>query len=153
MRRPADRVRHAVSFEVIGLSIITPLAAWVFDKPMSDIGVIAIVGATIATVWNYLYNLGFDHLMVWLRGSVHKTVGIRVAHAIIFEAGLLMMLLPFIAWQLEIGFLEALIMDVSFALFYLVYTFVFNWLYDVIFPIEERSVDEASEDGEREGVR
>lgn len=26
-------------------------------------------------------------------------------------------------------------MDVSFALFYLVYAFVFNWAYDWIFPI------------------
>ncbi|KFB08434.1 PACE efflux transporter [Nitratireductor basaltis] len=153
MRRPADRVRHAVSFEVIGLSIITPLAAWVFDKPMSDIGVIAIVGATIATVWNYLYNLGFDHLMVWLRGSVHKTVGIRVVHAIIFETGLLLILLPFIAWQLEIGLWEALVMDISFALFYLVYTFVFNWLYDIVFPIDDARTQDASENAEREGAR
>ncbi|KFB11445.1 chlorhexidine efflux transporter [Nitratireductor basaltis] len=30
MRRPADRIRHAISFEVIGLSITKPLAAWAF---------------------------------------------------------------------------------------------------------------------------
>ncbi len=28
-------------------------------------------------------------------------------------------------------------MDVSFALFYVVYAFVFNWAYDAIFPLPE----------------
>ena len=49
--------------------------------------------------------------------------------------GLLVALLPFIAWYLEIGLLEAFFLDVSFTLFYLVYTFVFNWLYDLVFPV------------------
>ncbi|WP_280113661.1 chlorhexidine efflux transporter [Nitratireductor basaltis] len=34
---------------------------------MGDIGVITIVGATITTIWNYLYNLGFDHLILAAR--------------------------------------------------------------------------------------
>ena len=56
----------------------------------------------------------------------------------LFEGGLLIVLLPFIAWYLGIGLLEAFYLDVSFTLFYLVYTFVFNWLYDLIFPIPVR---------------
>ena len=26
-------------------------------------------------------------------------------------------------------------MDVAFALFYLIYAFIFNWIYDLVFPI------------------
>ena len=40
MRTVADRIRHAISFEIIGLMIVIPLAAWVFKKPMFDIGVL-----------------------------------------------------------------------------------------------------------------
>lgn len=46
MRKTADRVRHALSFEIIALVIVTPLGALVFDKPISDVGVVALVGAT-----------------------------------------------------------------------------------------------------------
>ncbi len=134
MRTTRDRIRHAIAFEVIGLLLVTPLGALAFDKPVGDIGVVALVSATIATGWNYLYNLLFDHALLRLRGRVRKTVPIRVVHAVLFEAGLLLVLLPFIAWYLGVTLVEAFLMDVSFAIFYLGYAFVFNWVYDVIFP-------------------
>ncbi|MEX2408398.1 MAG: PACE efflux transporter, partial [Rhodovibrionaceae bacterium] len=109
--------------------------AWAFDQPIHDIGVVGIVRATIATLWNYLYNLLFDHAMLRIAGHVRKTLALRILHTLLFEGGLLIVLLPFIAWYLGIGLLEAFYMDVSFTLFYLVYAFVFNWLYDLIFPV------------------
>ncbi|NUH65875.1 PACE efflux transporter [Sulfitobacter sp. S0837] len=137
MRKTADRIRHAISFEVLALLIVTPAAALIFDKPLHDIGVVTVVSASIATAWNYLYNLGFDHAMKRLRGTVRKTVPIRVLHAVSFEVGLLFVLMPFIAWYLGVSLMEAFLIDVSFAVFYLIYAFVFNWLYDVIFPVPE----------------
>ena len=137
MRTTSDRIRHAISFEVVGLLLITPLGALAFDKPIEDIGVVAFVSATIATGWNYLYNLLFDHALLRLRGSVLKTLPVRAVHAVLFEAGLLLVLLPFIAWYLGVTLVEAFLMDVSFAIFYLGYAFVFNWVYDVIFPVPD----------------
>ncbi|NTJ42582.1 PACE efflux transporter [Agrobacterium larrymoorei] len=137
MRSIGDRIRHALSFEIIGLMLVVPLGAIIFKMPLSDIGVVGVVSATVATAWNYLYNLGFDHLMQHVRGTTQKTTQIRVAHAILFELGLLMVLMPFIAWYLQITILHALVMDIAFALFYVVYAFVFNWAYDAIFPLPE----------------
>ena len=137
MRKTADRVRHAISFEIIGLALVTPLGALAFGMPMADIGVIGAAGATLATAWNYLYNLGFDHLMQYLTGGTQKNVAVRVLHAVVFEIGLLLALLPMIAWYLDISVIQALTMDVSFALFYVVYAFVFNWAYDRIFPLPD----------------
>lgn len=137
MRSIGDRIRHALSFEIIGLALVVPLGALVFGMPMSDIGIVGVVSATVATAWNYLYNLGFDHILQRLRGTTLKTTPIRVVHAALFELGLLIVLMPFIAWYLGIGIIHALIMDVSFALFYVVYAFVFNWAYDAIFPLPE----------------
>jgi len=137
MRSTADRIRHALSFEIIALLIVPPASAWLFDKPIGHIGVVAVVSASIATGWNYVYNLGFDHALRRLRGTVKKTVPIRVLHAVSFEIGLLFVLLPFIAWYLEISLREAFLIDVSLAVFYLIYAFVFNWIYDVLFPVSE----------------
>ncbi|MEF2546563.1 PACE efflux transporter [Aurantimonas sp. E1-2-R+4] len=137
MRSTSDRVRHALSFEVIGLMIVTPLGAWAFHLPTSQIGVVALIGATIATLWNYAYNLGFDHMMWRFYGRTSKTLKLRVVHAFAFEAGLLVWVLPLFAWYLGVGLFQAFLMDVSFALFYLVYAFVFNWAYDKIFPLPE----------------
>ena len=130
MRATGDRIRHAVSFEVIALSVVTPIGAWAIDQPLYGFGVLAIVCATIATGWNYVYNP-----MLRIRGAVHKTLSVRVVHAVLFEAGLLIVLMPYIAWYLGVSLLAAFWIDIAFAVFYVVYAFVFNWLYDLVFPI------------------
>lgn len=134
MRSTADRIRQAVSFELIGILIVTPLFAWVFDHPMGDMGVLVVLGATAATAWNYLFNLIFDHVLNWRRGDVRKTLPLRIVHAALFEATLLLLFLPIFAWWLDASLVTVLLMEISFAAFYVVYAFVFTWGYDTLFP-------------------
>lgn len=135
MRTTKDRLRHALSFEVIALFLVIPIGAWVFGRPLDDIGIVAVVSATIATGWNYLYNLLFDHALLRLNGHVGKSIVVRILHALLFEGGLLLVLMPFIAWYLSVSLIQAFVMDISFAVFYLFYAFAFNWAYDLIFPV------------------
>lgn len=137
MRSPLDRLRHALLFEIVALLLVVPLGAAVFHLPMQDVGVVALASATIAMLWNVAYNWAFDLALRRLRETTDKTVRIRVAHAVAFEAGLLVVLMPFIAWYLGITLWQALVMDVSFALFYVVYAFGFTWAYDALFPLPE----------------
>ena len=137
MRTTADRIRHAVSFEVIGIIIATPLAAFAFHLPGGDSAVVVVASATVAMLWNYIYNLGFGHLMQHFTGGTAKTAPIRVAHAVLFELGLLLIMLPLVAWYLQISIWQALVMDIGFALFYMGYAFVFNLGYDRLFPVPE----------------
>ncbi len=138
MRNRSDRIRHAISFELIGLILVTPLGAAVFHVPLAELGLVTLVSATLATGWNYGYNVIFDHALVRLTGRIAKSLATRVLHAVLFEAGLLMILMPFIAWYLGVGLLVAFWMDLGFSLFYLVYAFVFNWGYDRVFPVPQR---------------
>ena len=120
--------------EFLRILIVTPLFAWVFDHPMGDMGVLVVLGATAATAWNYLFNLIFDHVLNWRRGDVRKTLPLRIVHAALFEATLLLLLLPIFAWWLDAALLTVLLMEISFAAFYMVYAFVFTWGYDTLFP-------------------
>ncbi len=135
MRTTRDRIRHAVLFELIALAAVTPLGGLVFRVPMGEFGVVAVVSTTIAMIWNYAFNLGFDHAMLRLFDDVRKTLPTRIAHAALFEAGLLCLLVPFIAWYLDVSLWQAFIMDVALAGFYMVYAFGFNWCYDIVFPM------------------
>lgn len=135
MRTVKDRIRHTLGFEIIGLIIFVPLASWLFGFDIQSIGLIAVAASIIATLWNYFYNLLFDHSMLKLRGNVHKTVPLRMLHAFLFEGGLLLLFLPIIAWHLGISLWQAFLMDITMATFYLVHAFVYNWIYDNVFPI------------------
>lgn len=139
MRTTSDRIRHAILFEIIGIALATPLAAFAFHLPGESSAVIVIASATVAMLWNYVYNLGFDHAMVRLTGSTSKQLPVRVLHAILFELGLLAIMLPGIAWYLGISLWQALIMDIALALFYVFYAFVFNWIYDIVFPVSTKT--------------
>lgn len=136
MRSTRDRIRHAILFEVIGLALIIPLGTLLFGLPASDMGVIGVGSAFAATAWNYIYNLGFDHAMQRLAGHTRKSLPLRVAHAVLFEAGLLVILLPPIAWYLGISLVQAFVMDLAIAAFYVAYAFVFNLAYDQAFPVQ-----------------
>ena len=144
MRTTRDRIRHALSFEIIGLMLAIPLGTLVFHHPMEQIGVVTVVASILATGWNYIYNLGFDHAMQRLTGSVQKSVAVRVAHAVLFELGLLALMLPFVALYMGISLIDALLLDVALAVFYMLYAFVFNWGYDRVFPIPGTAVSRES---------
>ncbi len=137
MRSWPDRIRHVVSFEIIGLALVTPLGALAFSQPMLDIGVLSAIIAVVATLWNLVYNYLFDLGLRAARGNTAKGTAMRGFHAILFEAGLLAVLMPFIAFYLGITLWQALMMDISFAAFYMAYAFVFNWAYDRLFPLAE----------------
>ncbi len=145
MRSFADRLRHTISFEIIGLAIVTPLGAWLFGLPMADMGIVGVGSAGIAATWNYLYNLGFDHVLQRLHGTTRKSWAVRALHAVLFEVGLTAMLMPLIAWYLQTSLMQALVMDIALAVFYMVYAFVFNWAYDQLFPLPEWRKPAASE--------
>jgi uncharacterized membrane protein len=52
MRSTADRIRHAISFELIGILLATPLGAFVFQLHAGQSAVIVVGSATVAMVWN-----------------------------------------------------------------------------------------------------
>ena len=143
MRSAFDRLRHAISFEVIALILVIPAGAILFNVPLHDFGVVGIVSATLATLWNLGYNVLFDLALQRLTGTTLKSRIVRVLHGLVFEAGLLMVLLPFIAWYLGISLWDAFVLDIALAAFYLVYSYVFNLIYDTLFPLPEWSQKQA----------
>lgn len=137
MRSTADRIRHAVCFEIIGVVIVTPLAGWAFNAGFAHIGALAVAMSLLATIWNYVYNVLFDHALLRWRGRIRKRPLERVVHAFIFEFGMLLLSLPPVMWWMGYGLKRALTMALSLMAFYLVYTYIYNWLYDILFPVPE----------------
>ncbi|MDR4126381.1 PACE efflux transporter [Yanghanlia caeni] len=96
---------------------------------------VASVGASVlAVVWNLIFNGMFE---AWERRQSVKGRSLRrrVAHAIGFEGGLVLLIVPFFAWWLNVGLWEAFVLDLGFIVFFLVYTFVFSWCFDKVFGL------------------
>ena len=139
MRTGADRLRHTLGFEGLGLMISIPLFSLLTGQPVDHLGPLAIGLSLLATGWNYLYNLLVDHWMLRQLGRLEKRLIERVLHALIFELGLLLVALPLTALWLGISLWQALWLDIGFSLFFVFYAFCYNLAYDHLFPLPHQA--------------
>lgn len=135
MRTGADRLRHTLGFELLGLMMSIPLFSLLTGQPVDHLGPLAIGLSLLATGWNYLYNLLVDHWMLRQLGRLEKRLIERVLHALLFELGLLLVVLPLTALWLGISLWQALWLDIGFSLFFVLYAFGYNLAYDRLFPL------------------
>ncbi|GGX88753.1 membrane protein [Litchfieldella qijiaojingensis] len=126
MRSWKERLTHTVLFELGGLVMVTPLASKITGHGIGEIGALAVGLATTAMLWNLIWNRFFDH---WVP-TRKRTLVQRLTQAFGFEAGLVILTLPAVAWWLGIGLLEAFWLDVGFMLFFLLYALAYNTAFD-----------------------
>lgn len=134
LQGPRRKLVYVTLYELIAIAIASTGLAAGSGASIERAGVIAVASSVIAVVWNLVYNTLFER---WesrqrVRG---RGFGRRVAHAIGFELGFLVLLVPLFAWWFAISLWHALGLEVSLALFFLLYTFVFNWGFDKVFGL------------------
>ena len=123
-----ERFFHSLAFEVIAIAICAPLGAWLLGYSLAHIGFLTLMISLLAMSWNMVFNTLFDRAQ--RRIGFKRTLMARAVHALMFEVGLLLAVVPLAAWWLSIGLWDAFVLDIGIALFFLPYTFVFNWIYD-----------------------
>ena len=127
-RSVKERFFHAVVFEVLAVAICAPLGAWLLDYSLAHIGLLTLMISLIAMVWNMVFNSIFDDAQ--RRLGFTRNLAARAVHSVLFEIGLILAVVPLAAWWLDIGLWEAFVLDIGIVLFFLPYTFAFNWTYD-----------------------
>ena len=128
------RVVYISLYEGIAIVAASAGLALMSGQGLGHSGVLAVIASVIAVLWNLTFNALFER---WeSRQAVRgRSVRRRVAHAIGFEGGLVAFLVPIFAWWLDVSLWEALVMDLGLVVFFLAYTFVFNWAFDAIFGL------------------
>lgn len=123
-----ERFFHALGFEVLALAMCAPLGAWLLGYSLVHMGTLTLMISLIAMSWNMAFNALFDRAQ--RRMGFERTLMARAVHAVLFEIGLVLTVVPLAAWWLGIGLWEAFVLDIVIVLFFLPYTFAFNWTYD-----------------------
>ena len=128
------RVVYITLYEGIAIVAASVGLAWMSGQGIGHSGALAVTASVIAVLWNLVFNALFER---WeSRQAVRgRSIKRRIAHAIGFEGGLVAFLVPVFAWSLGVSLLEALVMDLGLVVFFLVYTFVFNWGFDTVFGL------------------
>jgi len=128
------RIVYLTLFEGIAVVITSTSFASLSGSGMDRAGAAAVFSSLIAVGWNFVYNLLFER---WEARQTKRgrSVARRIAHAVGFEGGLVLFLVPMIALTLRASLLEAFGLDLGLTVFFLVYTYVYNLIFDAVFGL------------------
>lgn len=134
LQGPWRRVVYVCLFELLAIAATTAGLAAMTGESASHSGLVAVVTSAIAIAWNVVWNGLFER---WEARQTHRGRGLgrRIAHALGMEGGLVVMLVPLFAWWFQVSLWQAFLMDLGLLLFFLGFTFVFNWVFDRIFGL------------------
>ena len=124
------RLLYVLSFEAIGILIVTLGLRLMSGSGVDQTGPLAIACSLVAVAWNFAFNTAFE---AWETRQTRRGRSIlrRAVHALGVEGGLLALLAPLIAWWLDLTLGQAVLYDFTLSLFFLGYTFVFNLAFDL----------------------
>ena len=133
LQGPKRRILYVGLYETIAI-IVSSLIFMAIGQNASDSGIMAVAASAIAICWNLSFNYLFE---LWeARQSVKgRSVLRRVVHAVGFEGGIAAMLIPLMAWWFDISLWQAAVMESGLLVFFMVYTFVYNWCFDRVFGL------------------
>ena len=128
------RLIYVSLYELIAIAAATAGLAVLSGQGAGHSSVVAVAASAIAIVWNIVFNWAFER---WesRQATRGRSVARRIAHAIGFEGGLVFTLVPLFAWWFGITLWSAFVMDLGLIVFFLCYTFVFNWVFDHLFGL------------------
>ncbi len=146
MQGKARKVVQAILYEVIAVACVAPALSLMFDAGMAHSTVLSILMSAIAMSWNMGYNWVFERWEA-RQDKRSRTFLRRLLHALGFEGRLVLILLPLVAYWMDISLWAALLTNLALFLFFFVYAFVFQWGFDKVFdvPVSAQEAREGSQ--------
>lgn len=129
---PLRRLIYVLIFEAGAIALSTALLTRLSAGPAAQSLVVSVLVTVIALIWNFVFNTGFE--AVEHRFRLRRTLWLRVLHAVCFETGLVLVTVPLFMGFYGVSFTEAVAMEAVLLVCFLIYTFLFTWGFDRVFP-------------------
>lgn len=135
------RVVYAVVFELLAILFTTSILA-AFGNPGGSSLAVAVVSSTVALLWNIAFNSMFE-AFERRAGITGRPWWVRVLHAVGFEGGLILFLVPAVALILGVGLWQAFLIEAGLLMFFLVYAAVYAYAFDSVFGLPDSAAGTA----------
>ncbi len=128
------KITYAVSFETLGILVAGSGLLLMSDASPGQSFLLSAISAAVAMGWSLIYNAIFER---WeARQTVKgRPLSRRALHAMLFEGGLTLLLVPVLSWWLDISLLHAVTLEAGLIAMFIAYTYLFTWAFDAIFGL------------------
>ncbi|WP_026878919.1 PACE efflux transporter [Ignatzschineria larvae DSM 13226] len=123
-----ERIFHALLFEGLAILLTILIGVYILNKPVASMGILSVLISLTALLLNIVFNAIFDRYFPFVDGQ--RPVKIRILQAMGFEGSLILFTIPMIAFFLQVSLWEAFMIELGFLIFFLFYTYSYNWCYD-----------------------
>lgn len=134
MQGSTRKIFQAILYESIGILVLSPSISLIYDQGLAHAGALSLMLSASALVWNVFYNHIFE---CWEARQPQRarTFSRRLLHSLGFEGGLVLLLVPLVAWWLSISWWAALVTDMVLFVFFFLYALCFQWMFDKLFDV------------------
>lgn len=128
------KIVYVALYEAIAIASITAAMSWISVQGAAHAGALAVASSIIAITWNLIYNTLFE---AWeaRQATRGRSLRRRIAHAVGFQGVMMLIGIPLYAWWLEVALVQAFMLNIGMILFFLVYSFSYNWAFDLVFGL------------------
>jgi uncharacterized membrane protein len=136
------KIVYVALYEAIAVACTTVGLAGLAHHDAGNAGLAAVLASATAIAWNVIYNTLFE---AWeakqARGG--RSLARRIVHAVGFEGGLVLAIVPMFAWTLGTSLIDAFMLDIGLVVFFTLYSFAFNWAFDLVFGLPTAALGRA----------
>lgn len=128
------KILYAVSFESLGVAVASGGLLVMSEASAYQSISLSTLAASLALAWSFVFNSLFE---LWEARQMRRgrSLGRRSAHAILFEGGLVVILVPVTAWWLKVGLWQAMAYEAGLIGLFILYTYLFTWAFDSLFGL------------------
>ena len=128
------KILYAVSFEILGVAVASAGLLAMSEASAGQSISLSILAASLALAWSFVFNSLIERWEA-RQSRRGRSLGRRSAHAILFEGGLMVILVPITAWWLRVGLWQAMVYEAGLIGLFILYTYLFTWAFDRIFGL------------------
>lgn len=128
------RIVFVIGYEGFSLLFTIVVLGALLGHGGGESSLTAVLLTLTATGWNYLWNMIFE--------AIERRTGVtgrgplmRAIHAFGYEGGVLIFTIPLVALMLHVSLLEALVIESSLLVFFLIFTAAYTWAFDKVFGL------------------
>jgi uncharacterized membrane protein len=139
MSPKSRRILQAILYEAFAIAFVAPILSFAFGESKSSSLGLAVVLSSIALAWNFVFNTLFER---WesRQSERGRSFARRLLHGMGFEGGLVIILVPVMAFWLKTSFFNAFLANLGFLAFFFFYAIAFTWAFDRVFGLPESAV-------------
>ena len=134
MTPTSRKILYAISFETLGVAVATIGLRLMSEASTASTHTLSTLTPSLPLTWSFPFH-SLSTAWEARQTTRGRSLKRRSAHALLFEGGLVLFLVPIMGWWLGVSLWQALVFEAGLIVLFITYTYIFTWGFDRLFGL------------------